>query len=99
MFDVNITRSLIDSLIEYYFRSLNSILKALIVFEIKISNSRLDIIQISNLDIKSTLRIYILNLTVILFYSFTHIDILYDSINRKNLDELINSITIFEQLF
>ena len=93
------TRSLIDSLIEYYSRSPNSILETLILFEIKISNNKLNIIQTNNLDIKLTFRINISNLTVTLFYSFTHIHISYDTINRKNLNELINSTIIFEQLF
>ena len=94
-----VTRSLIDSLIEYYSRSSSSILKDLILFEIKISNNRLNIIRINSLNIKLTFRIYFLNLIVVLFYNFTHIYILYNSIKRKNLNELINSITMFKQLF
>ena len=94
-----VTRSFIGSLIEYYSRSLSSILKVLVLFEIKISNSRLNIIQINNSDIKLKFRKYELNLTVILFYNLTHIHILYDRIKRKNLNELIKSIIVFEQLF
>ena len=62
-----VTRSLIDLLIEYYSRSLSSILEVLVLLEIRISNSRLDIIRINCLDIKLTFRVYILNLVIVYF--------------------------------
>ena len=68
-----VTRSFENPLIEYYFRTFNNILKVLILFEIKISNRRLNIIQITNLDIKLVPRVYILDLAVVLFYNLTHI--------------------------
>ena len=67
------TRNFIDSLIKYYSMNFNNILEILILFEIKISNNRLNIIQISNLDIKLTSRVHILDLAVVLFYNLTHI--------------------------
>ena len=67
------TRSLIDSLIKYYSKNSNSILKVLILFGIKISNDELNIIHISSLDIKLISRVYILNLAIVLFYNLTHI--------------------------
>ena len=88
------TRSLINSLIEYYSKSLSSILEVLVLFEIKTLNNKLNIIQINILDIKLTLRIYILNLVVILFYNFTHIYVSYNSSNQKNLNELIDSTIV-----
>ena len=54
-----VTRSFINSFIKYYFRSFDNILKALILFEIKISNNKLNIIQINSLDIRLTFRVYI----------------------------------------
>ena len=69
------TRSFIDSFIEYCFKNFNNIFKILILFEIKISNNRLNIIQVNSLDIKLTLRVYILDLVVVLFYNLTHIHI------------------------
>ena len=68
-----VTRSFINSLIEYYSKSFNNILKTLILFEIKISNNRLNRIQTNSLVIKLTSRVYISDLAVVLFYNLTHI--------------------------